>query len=39
MTDVHHHISCLNVIDEWDGFVPLNVQYFHCNGISCAVGI
>jgi hypothetical protein len=38
VTDVRHHKTCLNVKDEWDGFVPLNVHTFHSNGTSSAVG-
>ena len=38
-TDIQRHVPCLNVVDEWDGFVPLNVHTFHSNGKSSAVGI
>ena len=37
--DVQQHVSCLHVMDEWDGFVPLNVHPFHSNGKPSEVGI
>jgi len=39
VTDVHHHLPCSPLMDEWGSVVPLNIHPFLPRGKSPTVGI